>query len=172
MVTAELYEDPGIRAYLLRLIGNDGLELLKRFPESGEHSDEDLAEKTTINLNTVRHTLYTLYERRLAEYRRIKNPETGWLTYLWHLNLDRVPEKLDDDLKTALEKLETRLRYEDDNDFYLCSHCGRRVNFSEASEVSFVCPHCDEQMEHFDNNLLVTALKQRVDAIKESLGCA
>jgi transcription initiation factor TFIIE subunit alpha len=93
MVSAdEVLHDPAIRAYLHRLIGDEGLELLKRFPKEGEHSDEDLAAKTGINLNSVRHSLYTLYEKRLAEYHRIKNNETGWLTYLWQLRIDKISE--------------------------------------------------------------------------------
>lgn len=76
----EFLEQPAVKAYLLRLIGEEGMALLQKFPEEGEWSDEQLAAQTGINLNSVRHTLYTLYEKRLAEYRRIKNNETGWLT--------------------------------------------------------------------------------------------
>ena len=84
---AELLDDPAIKAYIRRMIGDEGIEVLRRFPVDGEHSDEELAEITGISLNTVRHTLYTLYEKRLAEYRRLKNIETGRLTYLLHLQL-------------------------------------------------------------------------------------
>ncbi len=66
---AELLDDPAIKAYIRRMIGDEGIEVLRRFPVDGEHSDEELAEITGISLNTVRHTLYTLYEKRLAEYR-------------------------------------------------------------------------------------------------------
>ncbi|HOI14383.1 MAG TPA: transcription factor, partial [Methanoculleus sp.] len=59
----DLLNDPAINAYILRMIGEEGIELLRRFPEGGEHSDEELAELTGVNLNTVRHTLYTLYEK-------------------------------------------------------------------------------------------------------------
>jgi hypothetical protein len=86
------------RVLIATSVGEEGLDLLERFPEEGEYSDEDLAEKTGINLNSVRHTLYTLYEKRLAEYRRLKNTETGWLTYLWTLRLDRVEEAILEDL--------------------------------------------------------------------------
>ena len=86
----DLLNDPAIRAYLHRLVKDEGLNLIERFPREGEYSDEDLAARTGINLNTVRHTLYTLYEKRLAEYHRIKNNETGWLTYLWQLRTDHI----------------------------------------------------------------------------------
>ncbi|HJJ50959.1 MAG TPA: transcription factor, partial [Methanocorpusculum sp.] len=119
VITEEQLGNPAIYQYLLKLVGEEGLELLRRWSDityerkwiaaklaneelkaserarflaeskcsdeeliSAERSDEEIAELTEINLNSVRHTLYNLYEHRLAEYRRIKNNETGWLTYL------------------------------------------------------------------------------------------
>ena len=44
MVTAkELLDRDSTRAYLFRLVGEEGIELLSKFPEGGEFSDEDLA---------------------------------------------------------------------------------------------------------------------------------
>jgi transcription initiation factor TFIIE subunit alpha len=165
----ELLEDRAIRAYLMRMIGEEGLELIKKFPSDGEYSDEELAENTSINLNSVRQTLYTLYEKRLAEYRRIKNSETGWLTYLWKLKLDRIDEVLHENMVTVLEKLEARERFEEENDFYICKSCGVIYTFNEAFEHNFSCP-CDITMEHFDNELILRALKHRIEAIRASLG--
>jgi transcription initiation factor TFIIE subunit alpha len=168
----ELLNDQAINAYLLRMIGEEGIELLKRFPEGGEHSDEELAEMTEINLNTVRHTLYTLYEKRLAEYRRLKNTETGWLTYLWHLRLDRLQDVIEEEIRDVLEHLDARLTYEEKNDFYICKNCGIIYTFTDAAEWNFECPNCEEMLEHFDNELIATALRRRVNKIKESLGSA
>jgi transcription initiation factor TFIIE subunit alpha len=171
MVAAdEVLEHEAVRAYLMRLIGDEGMNLIERFPEEGEHSDEELAEKTGINLNTVRHTLYTLYEKRLAEYRRIKNAETGWLTYLWRLRLDQIDDVLYEDMTHVLERLEARERYEEENDFYICKNCGIIFTFNDAIARDFECPHCDEKMDHFDNELLLKALKKRVAAIRATLG--
>ena len=168
----ELLNDQAINAYLLRMIGEEGIELLKRFPEGGEHSDEELAEMTEINLNTVRHTLYTLYEKRLAEYRRLKNTETGWLTYLWHLRLDRLQDVIEEEIRDVLEHLDARLTYEEKNDFYICKNCGVIYTFTDAAEWNFECPNCEEMLGHFDNELIATALRRRVEKIKESLGSA
>ncbi len=167
---ADLLNEPAVNAYIHRLIGDEGINLIERFPEEGEYSDEELAEKTEINLNAVRHTLYTLYEKRLAEYRRLKNNETGWLTYLWHLRLDRVHDVIEEDIKDILEHLDARLSYEERNDFYMCKNCGVIFTFTDAASWNFECPNCDEMLDHFDNELLVTALRKRVQKIKESLG--
>ena len=168
----ETLNDPAIRSYLHRMVGDEGLNLLERFPREGEHSDEDLAASTGINLNTVRHTLYTLYEKRLAEYHRIKNNETGWLTYLWQLRPDHIAGALREDMEHVLDKLSRRERYEEENDFYICKDCHLIFTFPQAMNIDFKCPDCDQPMGHFDNEVLLKALKQRIDAIKKSLGHA
>ncbi|MDD1670170.1 MAG: transcription factor [Methanomicrobiales archaeon] len=169
MSIAEILEDEAVRSYLHRLIGDEGLDLLEKFPEGGEYSDEELAEKTGINLNSVRHTLYTLYEKRLAEYRRLKNTETGWLTYLWTLRLDRIQTAVREDMKMLLEKLEARESFEEENDFFLCKTCGT-FTFNEVVDLDFACPRCTQPVEHFDNEALLSALKRRIFAIRECLG--
>jgi transcription initiation factor TFIIE subunit alpha len=171
MVTVkELLEEPAIVAYLHRMIGDEGMALVTRFPEEKEYSDEELAELTEINLNSVRNTLYTLYEHRLAKYRRIKNNETGWLTYLWHLQLSNIYESIAKDMEVVLEKLKRRHYYEEQNDFYLCKGCGNMSTFSDAMDRQFVCSGCEGQLSHFDNDLLVDALAKRISRMKETLG--
>ncbi len=165
-----ILEKPAVAAYLQRLIGDEGLLLIERFPEDGEYSDEELAEITQINLNSVRHTLYTLYERRLAEYRRIKNNETGWLTYLWRLRLDAIPITLEEEMEMVLEKLKVREQFEEENDFYRCGQCGLLLTFNQSMDVDFCCPDCGSSMNHFDNDILLTALRRRREALAASLG--
>lgn len=168
----EMLENPAIYAYLHRLVGDEGIELLRKFPPEGEHSDEDLAAETGINLNSVRHSLYTLYEKRLAEYHRIKNNETGWLTYLWQVRLDRIPVAIREDLENVLDKLEQRERFEEENDFYICKDCGIILPFAKALDLEFKCPECDNPIAHFDNDALLAALKQRIAEIRETVGHA
>jgi len=166
----EILDNQAISAYLYRLIGDEGMALLAAFPEGKEYSDEELADMTEINLNAVRHSLYTLYERRLAEYRRIKNNETGWLTYLWHLLPHNINAAIEDELEIVLEKLKKRERYEASNDFYMCKECGITLTFNQAFDFEFKCPHCDVQMSHYDNSLLLHALSKRVEEMSEILG--
>ena len=168
----DVLSDPSVRAYLHRLVGDEGLNLLERFPKEGEHSDEGLAASTGINLNTVRHTLYTLYEKRLAEYHRIKNNETGWLTYLWQLRPDHIYDAIREDMGLVLEKLSQREKYEEENDFFICKDCHIIFTFPLAMNNEFKCPACSQPMGHFDNDMLLKALKHRIGSIKKSLGHA
>lgn len=166
----EMLADKAIFAYLHRMIGDEGVELIRRFPSDKEHSDEELAEVTEINLNSVRNTLYTLYEHRLAKYRRIKNNETGWLTYLWQLKLENMHDSVSKDLEVILEKLRKRYKHENENAFYTCTECGTTVTFSDAMDSQFACQNCENKLIHFENELLVNALQRRIARIEENLG--
>ena len=133
---------------------------------------KDIAAKTEINLNSVRHTLYNLYEHRLAEYRRIKNNETGWLTYLWVMRMDNLNLVLRSEMETVVGKLSARLRYDEANDFYQCKNCGLMTTFNNACTTNFACEQCGEMLVHFDDELLVSALKSRVEKMREALSDA
>jgi transcription initiation factor TFIIE subunit alpha len=168
----EVLSEPALRAYIHRLVGDEGLNLLVKFPKEGEHSDEDLAASTGINLNSVRHSLYTLYEKRLAEYHRIKNNETGWLTYLWQLRIDHIFDAVREDLGVVLSKLERREKYEEENDFFICKDCQVLFTFPLAMDNDFKCPNCEKALSHFENDMLLKSLKIRIEAIKKSIGHA
>ncbi|HJJ29080.1 MAG TPA: transcription factor [Methanocorpusculum sp.] len=161
-------KNPAVYQYLYKLVGEEGISLVYTCPKE-ELSDEDIAERTGINLNSVRHSLYNLYEHRLAEYRRIKNNETGWLTYLWKLRIDNMESVLRAEMQFAAEKLASRLKYDETNDFYQCKNCGAMVTFNEAMSRDFVCSRCGEMLDHFDAELLVNALSRRVEKMKKSL---
>lgn len=206
VITEEQLGNPAIYQYLLKLVGEEGLELLRRWSDisyarrwvedklssedlkaadkarflaesrrsdeeliEAERSDEEIAEITGINLNSVRHTLYNLYEHRLAEYRRIKNNETGWLTYLWLMRMDHMNMVLRNEMEVAAGKLAARLRYDEANDFYQCKNCGITTTFNNAMMTSFACPQCGTMLVHFDDELIVAALKKRLAKMQTAL---
>ena len=164
----DLLPIPAVYQYLLKLVGEEGIELINLCPKE-ELSDEEIAERTEINLNSVRHTLYNLYEHRLAEYRRIKNNETGWLTYLWTIRMDNLESVLKGEMENAAAKLAARLKYDQNNDFYQCKNCGAMETFTNAMSANFICPQCGNMMDHFDAELLVNALSRRVEKMQASL---
>jgi transcription initiation factor TFIIE subunit alpha len=86
--------------------------------------------------------------------------------------MDLIYDVIRDDLEAILEKLEARERYEEENDFYICKACGMLYTFNQAIDFEFICPSCDQQLEHFDNEILLRALKKRIESIKETLGHA
>ncbi|MCJ7445101.1 MAG: transcription factor E [Methanotrichaceae archaeon] len=154
-------EDLIHRAYLNKLVGEEGLRIVDNIPEE-EITDERLAEITGISLNTVRRTLYLLYEHRLAKYKRKRDPDSGWLTYLWKICPENFDKALESETKRLIRKLEERMDYEKSNIFYACSEGCARFVFDEASETDFICPFCQGSLEYMENSKVVDTIEKQV----------
>jgi len=168
MAFEDLLEDPVIQKYLHELVGPKGMPVAAA-PPDGEVTDEELAEELGLELNDVRRALFILYENDLASYRRLRDEDSGWLTYLWTFEYEEIPEQLESEMYRLLEGLEERREYERDNEFYLCENCGIRFEFGEAMEFGFECPECGNQVETMENTRLVTAMEKRIDQLRSEL---
>ena len=163
-----LLEDPVIQKYLHELVGPRGMPVAAA-PPDGEVTDEELAEELDLELNDVRRTLFILYENDLAGYRRVRDEDSGWLTYLWTFEYENIPENLEAELYRLLEALEERRSYERDHEFYLCEVDSIRFEFGDAMEYGFECPECGSPLEALSNVHLVEAMDARIGALREEL---
>lgn len=168
MAFEELLNDPVIQKYLHELVGPTGMPVAAA-PPDGEVTDEELAEELGLELNDVRRALFILYENDLASYRRLRDEDSGWLTYLWTFEYEHIPEQLESEMYRLLEALNERRTYEQENEFYLCGQCQIRFEFGEAMEFGFQCPQCSDQLEAMDNARLVNAMDMRIEELNEEL---
>ena len=158
--------DPVIKGYLINLVGEEGYKVVLNMPE-GEVTDEKIAQATGVLLNIVRRTLFILYENRLANYRRERDANSGWLTYLWRLDLRNLNHQLDIESKKLLKNLKTKLEFEEDKVFYLCERQDGRFLFEVAAEMEFKCPLCAGELIYQENESVIMGLKQRIIQLEE-----
>jgi len=144
------------------------IEILK---SSDEITDDEIANKTGIRLNNVRKILYKLYDHSLVSLRRTRDPKTGWFIFHWKLQPDQLEGFILSQKRRILEKLNIRLEYEKNHDFYYCRTPGcKRVPFEEAVELVFKCPTCGKPLTHYDNEKIVKVLTQKVEQLRKELG--
>ncbi len=158
--------DPVIRGYFINLVGEEGFKVVEKMPEN-EVTDEKIAEVTGVLLNIVRRTLFILYENRLAVYRRVRDTDSGWLTYLWRLDLSNLDNQLELESKKVLKNLKSKLEFEEGKVFYTCKNQCSRFLFETAADLEFICPICAEDLEFQDNESLINALKKRIVKLEE-----
>ena len=168
MAYEDLLEDPVIQKYLHELVGPTGMPVAAS-PPDGEVTDEELAEEIGLDLNDVRRALFILYENDLASYRRLRDEDSGWLTYLWTFKYDNIPERLEDEMHRLIDALEQRRQYEADQEFYLCDVDSIRFEFGEAMDFGFACPECGGQLVSMSNDGLVNAIDTRIESLREEL---
>jgi len=122
-----------------------------------------------LKLNTVRKTLYKLYSGKLAQFRRIRDKSTGWFIYYWWHEFDLFDEILNDRKRTVESKLRERLKFEENNYFFLCKNCQEsnlKYNFDSAFELNFKCPNCSGPLEAQDNQAMIQFLKEKIVLIE------
>ena len=164
----ELLSDDVVQAYLAEVVGAEGMPVAMN-PVEEEIVDEDLAEELDLDPKIVRRTLFILYENDLASYRRDRDEESGWYTYLWSFEYDNIPGKLNDEMKKLRDALDERIEYERQNEFYICDIDGIRFEFEEAMDLSFNCPECGSPLEPMENDELVEAMEIRHEELEEEL---
>jgi len=149
----------------------EAVQIVDVLRNSSEITDDKIANKTGIRLNEVRKILYRLYDHSLVGLRRSRDQETGWFIFHWRLQPDQFEGFIVNQKRHVLEKLQTRLEYEKDHDFYYCNtHGCRRIPFEEAMELVFRCPTCDKPLVHYENGNIVQLLAEKVDQLREELG--
>jgi len=150
---------------------DDAVKVIDILREVEEVTDDEIANKTGIRLNFVRKILYKLYDHSLVALRRSRDESTGWFIFHWRLQPDQLEGFIHNQKRRILDKLETRLRYEKNHDFYYCYTPGcKRVPFEDAMEIVFKCPACNKLLMHYDNGKLVEALNTRIERLRKELG--
>ena len=182
---------PLLRSYLFVIAGDIaievGIELLNS--EEKDITDEGITENIkerikdsdppivfekngveVLKLNTVRKTLYKLYSGKLAQFRRIRDKSTGWFIYYWWHEFDLFEEILMEKKREIESKLRERLKFEENNYFFVCKTCqdsNLKFNFDTAFELNFKCANCSSPLEAQENQELIQFLKEKIVLIEK-----
>jgi len=149
----------------------DAVKLIENLKNADETTDDEIASKTGIRLNSVRKILYKLYDHSLVSLRRTRDPKTGWFIFHWKLQPDQLEGFILSQKRRVLEKLNVRLEYEKTHDFYYCQTPGcKRVPFEEAVELVFHCSTCGKPLAHAENGVMVERLGKKVETLRKELG--
>ncbi len=160
--------DELIRELIERVAGDVGLIIYSLRPRR-EFTDEQMSEELGIEINDVRKALFALYELGLAEYRRKRDDETGWMEYYWKINYDRQDEVLKRELLKTKRMLEEKLEMEESSVYYICINGCVKVSYEEAMEYNFMCPRCGSMLEYFDTSVIVEKVREEIEKIDEML---
>ena len=134
----------------------------------GVETDEEIANKTEIKLNIVRKILYKLYDLKIANYKRSKDPETQWFSYSWKFDEEELIRQINEECEEELNELNAQLESEENNMFFICPTGHVRYNFDEASDEEFLCV-CGEELEFQDNADIIKQIKKNIKLTKSDL---
>ncbi len=133
----------------------------------GEVTDDELAEQLGVNINTVRKILNQMFESRLVKYRRARDEKIGWYKYFWRLTDEPAHQLLEDRKRKTIRILERRLRQEEATEYFYCPKCGRKYTLDEADMYGYMCPHCEEVLEPYDNEKDILILRKTIERLQQ-----
>ena len=153
---------------IAEVAGEEVIPVVKYLRGRKNISEFVIAEKTKNEVNAVRSMLYKLQNQNLVTYYRKKDREKGWYISYWSFNPTGMRQVAVSLAKRKLDTLRDRLSKEEKNKdlFYICPKICVRLDFDQATEVSFKCPECGEALNNQDNTRTIELLRERISEMK------
>ena len=156
--------------FVARMVGGEEAVEIVRALMDRELNDEEIARRTGLKDEIVRRTLYKLQQSLIVSLRRERDETTGRYKFFWSLDLDQVEAFIRSWKRKLLKRLEAKLKYERENQFFSCGTPGcRRYTFDEASDNFFRCPRCGQPLEFEDNSKIIQALETKIEQLRKEL---
>ncbi len=151
----KILADSYIRQMLIRVGGENAIAIIRNF--EGMRSDEEFVKDLKLKISDVRSTLNKLHNEGLVSYMRKKDSETGWYSYSWKLNIEKMK-------KWAEEQKQRLIREQTEKEQYYCPACGASsiLDFESAVELSFKCTGCDGMLEFLEPEKLPKLWERRI----------
>ncbi|MEM4389547.1 MAG: hypothetical protein QXG98_02700 [Candidatus Micrarchaeia archaeon] len=144
----EAIEDERVGKFLIELAGPDTPRVLREIAVPA--SAESVAKNINMKVSGVRSILNKLHSHGIVEYTRVRDENTGWLSYVWNVKLGGVLELLNEK-----EKMMGLLQAQAGNSamampengtpgsvFFCAKGCGGKITFEEAFDLKFRCGSC------------------------------
>lgn len=119
-----------------------------------------------LKITEIRAVLNRLHYRGIAQYKKTRNPETGWYSYAWAVNQKRIIDLILEEQAEDIEKLERKIDFEKNYVFFGCPSGCDNLPFEIAAEYQFRCPNCGKSMGSVDNKKVLGGLRKKVKVMK------
>ncbi len=135
-----------VRQTLIETGGENALAVIQEF--STDLTDGELARRAKIRGSEVRSALNRLHSGGLVKYTRNRDKESGWYTYLWSVD----EEKLNRLNKNEEGGEEVNRR--EHGEHYFCQNCSenRKIPFEEATDLLFKCRECGSYLKYLEDD--------------------
>ncbi len=158
-----------IQETVAQIGGETAVPIVEFLKNKKNISEFIIAEKTKLDMQTTRNTLYKLNGHNVATYIRKKDRQKGWYISYWTFNKKGVKDVIEKLKKHQLEKLSERLKKEEENkgNFFICRNACARLDFDQATEFEFKCPECGDLVHQQDNAKTIENIKAKIKELEK-----
>lgn len=162
----DLLKRERIRKYIERLGGEYGPRVLEIMDNAGGSvTDEYVAEFLGVKVTVVRTVFNRFHFWGLVDYKKERDPDTGWYTFRWYVRpgriRDTIMKEVEEDEKEIIKKMDELNSYM----FFECPKGHERVVFEVAAELNFTCPVCGAVLKPIDTEKEMEELRKELNDI-------
>ncbi|MET1160230.1 MAG: transcription factor [Thermoprotei archaeon] len=151
-----------------KMYGSTARKVLEHIVRSGGSAPEEtIGRDAGVRSNEARKILQKLSNEAILTCRGKRVSDK--VLHFWTINWDQVEGMLINRLKKTREKLETLLRFEEENIVYECPACGRRFSLDKAIELDYICPYDGEMLVESNKEEIVKILRKTIEEIDKEL---
>lgn len=158
-----------IEQILVRILGEEGLPLIKELMVKENISEFDLATKIKKDIKIVRKMLYILYNHNVVGFTRKKDKQKGWYIYYWTLMPENVRFSYFKMIRDNLQQLQEQLELEKRELFFICPNRCTRLTFDQAMEFEFHCPECGQLTNQENAEEKIAEIYEQIAETQEEL---
>ncbi|MDO8627847.1 MAG: hypothetical protein Q7K42_05240 [Candidatus Diapherotrites archaeon] len=160
-----------VQEYLRTLGGEDIITLIKICQQKKKKvKDEEIGQKMkNLKITEIRALLNKLHFKGISDYSKKRDGRSGWYNYTWEIKCNRLAALVKTEQEEALEKLEKRMGFEEEHEFFTCKKACDNLAFEIAAEYNFKCPKCGESMDVADKNKGLKKIKDNINKIKKEI---
>ena len=158
-----------IEEIMLKILGEEGLPLIKELAAKDNISEFELANKVKKDIKVIRKMLYLLYNHNLVSFTRKKDKIKGWYIYYWTLLPDSIKYSYFKMRREQAERLKEQLSEEKKELFFVCPNNCIRLNFDQGMDFEFHCPECGELISLDRSEEKIAALYRQVKEVEREL---
>ncbi|MCX8202600.1 MAG: hypothetical protein N3G74_02250 [Candidatus Micrarchaeota archaeon] len=142
----QLLYNPLVTSYLKSNFGENSIKVISAAME--EMTDDAIAARCKLKVAEVRAILNKLYNYKMAEYKRIKDRDTGWFSYLWKIDVSNILEIIKEQTANRISELDRHIEKMNTEFIYYCPQCSKTnlISFDLAADLMFRCPNCESKL--------------------------
>lgn len=141
------------------------LEIWSKNPEVT--SDEFFTQHLNCKITVVRAILNKLHFYGIVNYDKIKNESSGWFTFKWHWDQEKLVKLVLINNLDKLEKLKANLKKYEQYQMFTCINKCKDLEFEVAAHYNFCCPMCNENLNPLDPKEKQRDIQKNIKQIEE-----
>ncbi len=129
-------------------------------------SDDFFTQHLDCKITVIRSILNKLHFYGIVNYDKIKNENSGWFTFKWHMDYEKLAKLVLINNLDKLDSLKISCKKYEEYQMFTCTNKCKDFEFEVAAHYNFYCPMCNENLNVLDQAKKQSEIKELIANIE------